>query len=171
MSNIMQHLLPEKAADLLPPMLPGEMITPSKLNALRRNQLIHLAMAFDIQVDHSAAKSELLHSMIRAEQQGKFRSKPVSNYYLLLAGKDTDVRLPQHEQDAFEAALEKAAEDEEIYAVGRKGPYKPEYPQDGRTLAVLQSEAVALGLNPHAKNAAALRRMIAEAKEKLPEQV
>lgn len=108
--QIVKNLLnyPEQAENPLPPILPGELITPSKLNALRRNQLIHLGMAFGVPLDPSAAKSELLHSMTRAEAQGKFREKPVSQYYLLLATQDPDQRLPQHEHDQFQAALDAA---------------------------------------------------------------
>lgn len=160
--QIVKNLLsnPEQSENPLPPMMPGEMITQSKLNALRRSQLVNLAMAFNIQVDPDAPKSELLHFMIRAEQTGKFRTKPSSMYYMLLATNDPDVRRPRHEQDAFENALAQAAEDEGIIRQAAKQAYPP----DGRSLQDLQAEAQALGINVMAKSAAQLRRLIAEAK-------
>lgn len=81
---------------------------------------------------------------------------------MLLATNDPDVRRPSYEQAAFDAALAKAEEDEEI---GQHQPYsKQAYPPDGRTLPQLQAEAKALGIDTMAKTAAVLRRLIAEAK-------
>jgi len=85
-------------------------------------------------------------------------------YYMLLATADPDRRLLAHEQDTFEKALKRAERDE--FPDGPKGPYKPKYPQDGRTLAVLQSEAAALGINAMGKTAAVLRGLIEEEKTK-----
>ena len=158
--NIVRNLLanPELAENPLPPMLPGEMITPSKLHALRRTQLVNLAMAFAIPIpSQDAPKVELLHSMTRAEQQGLFRRKPASQYYMLLASIDPDVRLQEHERRALDAALQTAWDQE-------NPPRKEPVPDDGRSLEDLRAECNELAINWNAKNSGQLRRLIAEKK-------
>lgn len=86
---------------------------------------------------------------------------------MLLATVDPDRRLPEHEQQALNVALNDALEeeDERLEAMNSHQAYPP----DGRSLKELQEEARGYGINTMAKTAAVLRRLIAEAKaEKAP---
>lgn len=167
--SIVRGLLdsPEVVENPLPPRLPGMEVTESKLNALRRPQLVSLATAFGIEIPRDASKADILPYMIQAEKAGRFRGKPVSQYHLLLAQMDADRKWSERERADFDAALMRAAENEfgDTDEPSRpRGPYKPAFPDDGRTLEQLQAEAKELGINIMAKTSAALRRLIAEAK-------
>mgnify|MGYP001572611628 CR=1 FL=1 len=163
--NIVRSLMesPEIAENPLPPLLPGQALARTTLNALRRPQLVNLAQAFGIKIPKDAPKADILPYMIQAEKAGVFRTKPVSPYHLMLSEIGGDRKLNERERSDYDRALKAAAEEEMLDRP--RGPYVKQYPPDGRSLLELQKRASELGINTMGRAAAPLRRLINEAEE------
>lgn len=76
-----------------PPTMMGNIPLPeAKVTALRRQQLVDLARAFDIEIPPGATKNQMLPSLINAEQQGVFLGQAKNPWYLQKAGRTSDIR-------------------------------------------------------------------------------
>lgn len=86
-----QHQIPEQGA--VPPSMPGEVQTASKLQTLRLRQLLDLAKAYAVEIPpHANTKTRILPYMIAAEESGVFRGRPTSHYHLLHAQLSHDTK-------------------------------------------------------------------------------
>lgn len=75
------------------------------LTGLRRQQLVDLARAYEVDIPAGATKRQMLPSMITAEQQGVFKRQPKHPFYLHKAGRTSDMPyIPLPENPEFEEA-------------------------------------------------------------------
>lgn len=61
------------------------------LTALRRQQLVDVARAYEINIPAGGTKRQILPSLITAEQQGVFKRPPKNPWYLQKAGRTSDM--------------------------------------------------------------------------------
>jgi hypothetical protein len=74
-------------------------------HGMRRQQLVHLAAAYDLPIDRDATKDQILRQMVTAEEQGVFRKRPLYQSQYLMAMRDPDRKLSFVEQSEFDEAL------------------------------------------------------------------
>ena len=90
MSDLRYGQKPEQVSNPTPPRLTGEMAPPTKLAFLRRQQLVDLARAYDVEIPRDGTKNEILPAMYAAESRGVFRKEPIRPYYLMKANRRPD---------------------------------------------------------------------------------
>ena len=73
------------------PQIPGQPVySDSVLPTLRRQQLADLAVAYNVPVNVSGTKAEILPALIEAEKAGVFRQPPKRPEYLVKAQRNPD---------------------------------------------------------------------------------
>lgn len=92
-----------------PPTRSGQIpMAQTLLTALRRQQLVDLARAYDIPILPGATKNEMLPAMIAQEQQGIFRTPPKRPWYLQKAQQTTDTpHIPMPENPDLQKVIPK----------------------------------------------------------------
>lgn len=104
-----QHALAEQAENPLPPALPGETVTETKLHRFRLRQLQDLAQAYGIDLPEGATKNEVLPILVTHERAGVFRQPPRSQYHLLRAELNHDEKLDPRTRAEREQRIAQAA--------------------------------------------------------------
>lgn len=108
------------------------------LTGLRRQQLVDLARAYEIEIPAGATKQQMLPSLITAEQQGVFRQQAKHPYYLQKAHQTSDmpyIPLPENPELAVAAPVAEVVPAPATPAppVARVQPTDPNAPRFTRT--------------------------------------
>lgn len=126
----------------------------SPLQALTRDQLSDIAVAFDLDCDRDGTKEEIMPAILQAEASGRFQRPPKDPYRLTKASKNADEWKAWKEHGQ---------------------PMPPfEMPDEERREAdgwqMLRARAVKAGLNIYAKKREEIIAMLAEVEGKPAEQ-
>lgn len=133
------------------------------LTALRRQQLVDLARAYEIAIPEGATKRQMLPSLITAEQQGVFKRAPKHPWYLQKAARTSDMPYVDIGENPEMAEAVAAPVIERSRPGGYAGPLDPTAPRLTRTgrkesdyhrkLRLLKERGVkAFGLSKQAMN-------------------
>ena len=131
----------------------------SKLQLLRRQQLIALARAYGVEIP-GGSKDMILPILIAAEQSGAFRRPVKSRYWRLRAemGSDSQKKWSDQQMAVFQQALDEAFEHEPKFVVTPPKLANAEY----GTFSWMQRELKARGLKTFGMKAAQMRKVLIE---------
>ena len=91
MAMSFKQMFPEAEVMANPPALMGRPAMPrSPLNALTREQLSDIAVAFDLDCNRDGTKEEIMPAILQAEASGRFQKPAKDPYRLTKASKNAD---------------------------------------------------------------------------------
>lgn len=161
-----QTLSPMMAAMIHPPQLNGgETVLPTPMRAMRRQQLVDLAKAYNLpNIPIDGTKEEMLIGLIAAEQAGTFRKSPVSPAHFACAMRSSDDPVIVNDDGSPSPVM------------GREMEWPVDHPKYGRPqeaadeeLEALRAKAAELGALFHHKAGVEKLRGIVAAAEKIAE--
>jgi hypothetical protein len=163
-----QHALPENDQNPLPPALPGEVVTETKLHRFRLRQLQDLAQAYGIAIPDGATKNEIMPIMVSHERAGVFRQPPRSQYHLIRAEMNHDEKLDPRLRAEREQRIRQA--EGSTMKAAPIAPIAVTRYREPREIDILRSRCKELKLNSFGKTMPVLKQMIRAEEAKRAEQ-